>query len=203
VTLPDGLARSFALLDPGRRPPSAPVDGGYLDLGGSGVRPLRRPPLGRERRFARALLELGAGDHVLDVGCGRLTADLARIVGERGLVVGVDGSGTRLARAAREAPANVALVRADPLRLPFRDESFDAVCCFGALQSLEAPWAALDEMARVLARGGRIALMTSCRGVLGRRGFGRDELTAALAARGFGGVRRRLAGAMQFVGGRR
>jgi ubiquinone/menaquinone biosynthesis C-methylase UbiE len=133
-------------------------------------------------------------------------------------VVGIDASATMLARAVRDTPAeNVAYVRGDAVRLPFRDASFDAVCCFAALHLFAEPLVALDHMARVLTPGGRIAIFTSCRtrsaplravdGFLGARSgmrmFERDEIVDALGARGFADVRRRTAGLTQFVGARR
>ena len=258
-SLPGGLERSLALLDPARRPPAAPVVDGYLDLLGGEEESLGRtgftqnlmftravpmvyerywrPALGRvakgplgpgmseERRIARLLLGLGTGDGVLDVACGtgNFSRDFARQVGPAGLVVGFDASRTMLARAvsdtpeARDAAGHVAYVRGDAVRLPFRDATFDAVCCFAALHMLDDPWRALDEMTRVLTPGGRIALLTSCRtrtpalravdGVLGARSgmrmFERDEVTTALTERGYSPVRRRISGLTQFVGGRK
>ena len=183
------------------------------------------PSMSEERRIVRLLLGLGPGDGVLDIACGpgNFTREFARLVGRSGLAVGVDSSPTMLARAVDETPAargprgNVAFVRADATRLPFRDESFDAVCCFAALHLFDRPFLALDEMSRVLTRGGRIAVLTSCRtrtpaarawdgfvgARLGMRMFERDEITGALADRGFATVRRRVAGLAQFVGGRK
>jgi ubiquinone/menaquinone biosynthesis C-methylase UbiE len=153
-------------------------------------------------------------------GPGNFSRDFARAVSGEGLVVGLDASPTMLARAVRDTrgpgAAQVAYVRADATALPFRDASFDAVCCFAALHLFADPPTALDEMARVLTPGGRIALMTSCRtasrpgraldGLLGAVGgftmFERDEVTAALANRGFADVHQRVAGLVQVVGGR-
>jgi ubiquinone/menaquinone biosynthesis C-methylase UbiE len=173
-----------------------------------------------ERRLAQELLELAPGDTVLDIACGpgNFVRDFAKAVGRRGLVVGVDASPTMLARAVEDtrSAANVAYVRGDAVRLPFRDGAFDAVCCFAALHLFDEPLAALDAMARVLAPGGRLAILTSARTPLtpapvgavvgaatGLRMFGRDEVTRALEERGFEDVRRRVTGLAQFVGARR
>jgi SAM-dependent methyltransferase len=110
----------------------------------------------------------------------------------------------------------VAYVRGDGQTLPFRDESFDAVCCFAALHLFADPMKALDSMARVLTPGGRVAIFTSCRGrsapvrtwdgLMGRqsgmRMFEREEVVHALEDRGFTQVRQRVTGVTQFVGAR-
>ncbi|MCW2986446.1 MAG: methyltransferase protein [Conexibacter sp.] len=172
-----------------------------------------------EHRIARLLLGLTPGDGVLDVACGpgNFTREFARIVGGGGLAVGIDASAPMLARAVADTPdGDVAYVRGDAERLPFRDASFDAVCCFAALHLFADPESALDHMARVLTPGGRVAILTSARlqSVAGRavnelagarsgmRIFGRDEIVAGLEARGFADVRQRVAGLTQFVGGR-
>src|SRR5579859_3117217 len=132
--------------------------GGRLLMGLSG------PSMEGERRAAVAMLALAGSERVLDVGCGpgNLTRPLARAVGE-GMVVGLDASRTMLARAVLETRSpNIAYVRGDASALPFRDGSFDAVCCFAALYLIERPMEALEEMVRVLASGGRLALLASC-----------------------------------------
>jgi SAM-dependent methyltransferase len=178
------------------------------------------PGMEGERRIARELLELGPGDTVLDIACGpgNFVRDFAATVDRRGLVVGLDASPTMLARAVEDtgvAP-NVAYLRGDAVRLPFRDGAFDAICCFAALHLFDEPLAALDAMARVLGPGGRLAILTSARAPLtpapvgaligaatGLRVFGREEITRALEERGFEDVRRRVSGLAQFVGARR
>ena len=76
---------------------------------------------------------------------------------------------------------------------------------------------ALDEIARVLAPGGRVALLSSCsrgpvptaitspfvKGVTGVRMFARDELTRAVRARGLTDVQQRVSGLAQFVAARK
>jgi ubiquinone/menaquinone biosynthesis C-methylase UbiE len=166
---------------------------------------------------------LSTGDGVLDVACGtgNFTRDFARSVGPDGLVVGIDVSQTMLARAVRDTQStgyeHVAYVRGDAQDLPFRDASFDGVCCFAALHLFADPFAALDSFTRVLAPGGRLAVFTSVRGRSaplraleaaiqargGMRMFERDEIVDALLDRGYSDVCRRATGMTQFVGARR
>jgi ubiquinone/menaquinone biosynthesis C-methylase UbiE len=174
-----------------------------------------------EHRIARLLLGLTPGDGVLDVACGpgNFTREFATIVGPAGLAIGIDASATMLARAVADtAPEDeqVGYVRGDAVRLPFRDASFDAVCCFAALHLFADPFMALDHMTRVLTPGGRIAILTSCRlqslpgravndvagARSGMRVFGPDEIVDALRDRGYAEISQRIAGLTQFVGGR-
>jgi SAM-dependent methyltransferase len=181
------------------------------------------PGMAEEQRIARLLLGLTPGDGVLDVACGpgNFTRGFARTVGDTGLATGIDASATMLGRAVRDTPRtlrNVAYVRGDAADLPFRDASFDAVCCFAAMYLFADPWAALDSMARVVTPGGRIAILTSClpRSGTGRalgrlvgermggvRMFDRDEIVDGLEARGFADARLRVTGLAQFVGARK
>jgi ubiquinone/menaquinone biosynthesis C-methylase UbiE len=181
---------------------------------------LTGPDTSEEHRMALEMLSIAAGDRVLDVACGpgNFTRDFAAAAGGEGLVVGLDASGPMLATAVRETEGDsVAYVRGDAGALPFRDATFDAVCCFAALYLIEEPMRALEEIVRVLAPGGRVALLASCnrgplparvsnavvRGLSGVRVFGRDELTRALADAGLVEVEQRVAGLAQFVSGSR
>ena len=112
-----------------------------------------------------------------------------------------------------EAPLAPEVVEAPAERMPFADDTFDAVCCFAALYLIEDPMAAIAELVRVLAPGGRIALLSSChrgplpvhrtaplvRAVTGVRVFGREELVDALEDEGLEGVEQRVSGLAQFV----
>ncbi len=188
---------------------------------GRAVKGLGGPGMSEELRIARLFLGLTGGERVLDVACGpgNFSRAFARIAGERGFVVGLDASPTMLARAAADSrksgAENLVFVRGDATALPLRDGSVDAVCCFAALHLFADPFQGLDEMRRVLGPGGRIALMTSIRrpvapwplGPLterlsGMRVFEPDEITDALAARGFVEIGKRVSGFVQFVGGR-
>lgn len=176
-----------------------------------------------EHEIARELLELSPGDAVLDVACGpgNFTRGFAEAVGPGGLAIGIDTSATMLERALRDTPAaarhTVGYVRGDAARLPFRDASFDAACCFLALHLFADPFAALGEMARVLTPGGRIALFTTRRlrtpalGALsaaavrqaGMYAFAAGELETALRRLGLEDVRAWPTGVTQYVGARR
>jgi SAM-dependent methyltransferase len=180
------------------------------------------PGMADEHRIARLLLALSPGDGVLDVACGpgNFSREFARSVGETGLVVGIDASRPMLERAVRDAPAagvdNLVFVHGDAVTLPFRDASFDAVCCFAAFHLFADPFSALDHMTRVLTPGGRIALFTTCHGRSaplrtfesmmerrsGMRMFEQNEIVNALERRGFTEIRQRITGFTQFVGAR-
>lgn len=64
-------------------------------------------------------------------------------------------AGAEARRAARLVPARVA---AEACRLPFRDASFELVSCRHAARLFGSPERAAGEIARVLRRGGRVAL---------------------------------------------
>jgi SAM-dependent methyltransferase len=130
--------------------------------------------------------------------------------------LGADATRTMLAEGVR-AGGGVRYVRGDAADLPFRDGSFDAVCCFAALYFIEDPMRAIAELARVLAPGGRVALLASVvrgplpagvadvvvRGLSGVRMFGPDDLTDALREHGLADVRRRVSGFAQYAAARR
>lgn len=177
------------------------------------------PGTADEHRIALEMLEISPGDRVLDVACGpgNFTRDFARAA-EDGLAIGIDASPTMLAAAVRagDTGGNLAYVRGDAGALPFAEGTFNAVCCFAALYLINDPMKALDEIVRVLAPGGRLAILTSCnRGPLptelvrpalrtatGIRLFGRDEITGALSGHGLAAIQQRVAGFGQFVSAR-
>jgi SAM-dependent methyltransferase len=173
-----------------------------------------------EDRATYELLELDRDDFVLDVACGpgNISRRLLQWIGKPGLLVGIDASPTMLARAVADTDApNAVYMRADAQRLPFRGECFDAVCCYAALYLMDRPFDAIAEMRRVLAPGGRIAVLTSVHrgpGLLlpfarlatkpsGIRVFGREEVTDAFRDAGLIDVRQKVTGLAQFVGARK
>jgi ubiquinone/menaquinone biosynthesis C-methylase UbiE len=111
------------------------------------------------------LLDISAGERVLDVGCGSgaVTRDIARRVGEHGLAVGLDPSPELLALARRLAEGaglddRTEFREGNALRLPFPDGSFDVVVCATVLSHVPEGEAAIPELARVLRPGGRLGV---------------------------------------------
>ncbi len=103
----------------------------------------------------RFLDTLADPKRVLDAGCGQGTPVLERL-GRETEAVGVDFSREQLALA-REAVPDAGLVGADMTRLPFADDSFDAVVAYYSLihVPLDEHPTVLEEFARVLRPGGR------------------------------------------------
>jgi arsenite methyltransferase len=105
---------------------------------------------------------LEPGERVLDLGCGAGTDTLiaAQMVGAGGRVAGIDMTPEMLARArtaaAQMALDNVDFVEGDVERLPFENESFDAVISNGVIDLIPDKDAVFAEIHRVLAPGGRL-----------------------------------------------
>jgi SAM-dependent methyltransferase len=97
--------------------------------------------------------------------------------------------------------------------LPFDDETFDAVCCFGALDLVPEPCAVAHEMVRVLRPGGRTAILTSYAGqtppiryaltagapAIGLTVFERDDFVDLFSSAGLVEIEQQTQRALQFV----
>jgi ubiquinone/menaquinone biosynthesis C-methylase UbiE len=103
---------------------------------------------------------LQPGERVLDVACGTgvVTRLAAERVGASGAVAGLDVTPAMLAVARRESPPGVRWYEASAESMPLPDASFDVVLCQMGLQFVADKPAALREMRRVLAPGGRALL---------------------------------------------
>src|SRR5713226_6811796 len=114
---------------------------------------------GWRRRDAR-VTGLAPGGSALDVACGsgKLTAELARIAGPTGRVVGLDFSPEMLAVARLHHP-EIEFTEGDALNLPFQEASFDAATIAFGLRNLADPVRGLREMARALKPGGRAVVL--------------------------------------------
>lgn len=100
------------------------------------------------------------GERVLDIACGTgaVTRQIPPIVTQSGAVTGLDVNPAMLA-VARSLPAPqgapITWTEGSALSLPFADAAFDLVLCQHGLQFFPDRKAALSEMRRVLAPGGR------------------------------------------------
>ena len=106
---------------------------------------------------------LTAGERVLDIACGTgvVTRAAAKRVGPTGRIVGIDLNPGMIA-VARSLPApigaSIEWLERSALDLQLEDASFDVVLCQQGLQFFPDKTVALQEMRRVLDRGGRLAL---------------------------------------------
>src|SRR5256712_3767375 len=114
---------------------------------------------GWRRRAARAT-GLKPGGSALDVACGsgKLTAQLARIAGPSGRVVGLDFS-PRMLEVARHEHPGVEFTDGDALNLPFDQATFDASTIAFGLRNLADPVRGLREMLRVVKPEGRAVVL--------------------------------------------
>jgi SAM-dependent methyltransferase len=112
----------------------------------------------------REILAPSEGERVLEIGpgTGYYTLDLAEWVGPRGSVEIFDLQREMLDHTMRRVGErglnNVAATEGDAQRLPYEDESFDAVVLITVLGEIPDQDAALREIKRVLKTGGRLVV---------------------------------------------
>lgn len=113
-------------------------------------------------RRTLAAARLAPHMRVLDVACGPGIVACAAAA-QAGHVTGLDLTPAMIeqakARQAREGLANIAWQVGDATRLPFADGSFDVALTRYSFHHLPAPIAALREMQRVVAPGGRVVVI--------------------------------------------
>ena len=104
---------------------------------------------------------------LLDIGCG--TGAMLDMLAPFGEVVGADFAPQALefCRArGRENDRHYPLTRADVRRLPFADDSFDAVTAMDVIEHIDDDKAASSEIFRVLKPGGRLFVTVPAYGFL-------------------------------------
>ena len=116
----------------------------------------------RWRKRAIASLGLTGRETLIDVCTG--TADVALDASGAARVIGVDFAGAMLTLGLRKVHAGgqakrILLVRGDAMRLPARDLAADAVTVAFGIRNVQRPEIACAEMARVLRKGGRLAIL--------------------------------------------
>jgi ubiquinone/menaquinone biosynthesis C-methylase UbiE len=131
--------------------------------------------------------EMPDGASILDVPCGGGLALRGLRHGQQVRYVAADISPDMLARARRQASAagrdDISFTEADIKRMPFADGEFDLCLCFNGLHCLPDPAAAVREIARCLAPGGRLIGDAVVRGA----GVRQDLAFAALRRAGLFG----------------
>ncbi|WP_251341599.1 methyltransferase domain-containing protein [Haloplanus halophilus] len=112
------------------------------------------------RAEALSLLDLDAGDRVLDVGCGTGfgTEGLLQYTDD---VHGLDQSIHQMEKAFEKfgRTDEVNFYRGDAERLPFADDSFDAVWSSGSIEYWPNPVDALAEFRRIVKPGGPVLVV--------------------------------------------
>ncbi|MFB6218453.1 MAG: methyltransferase domain-containing protein [Halobacteriaceae archaeon] len=112
------------------------------------------------RDEALGMVDIGAGDRVLDVGCGTgfaTEALLERTEAVHGLDQSVHQLEQAWAKLGKHDP--VAFALGDAERLPYRDGAFDAVWSSGSIEYWPDPVAALRECRRVVRPGGPVLVV--------------------------------------------
>ncbi len=123
---------------------------------------------GDANRWMVDCLDVGPDDRVLDVGCGPGLAVAFAAQASRGQVVGVDASPTMVRHAQRRnrvavREGRVEIHCADAGQLPFPGGHFTRAGSLNSLQFWSPPDRGLRELHRVLAPGGRVAMVLMAR----------------------------------------
>lgn len=116
----------------------------------------------REAELLAELTRASANDRAIDLACGPGTLAL-RFARHVRWIAGVDFTPAILGRARASAEKdgirNLAVVLGDARRLPFADASIDVAVTSYSLHHILDPQRVIDEMARVLAHGGRAGVL--------------------------------------------
>ncbi len=105
-------------------------------------------------------LELKAGMHILDAGCGTGEALnwLSSEVAPSGRVVGIDLAAAHVAVARMHASPAIQIYQADLFDAPVKPASFDLVWCVNTINHLGNPVEGVNHLGKLLRQGGRLAL---------------------------------------------
>ncbi|KHL13266.1 demethylmenaquinone methyltransferase/2-methoxy-6-polyprenyl-1,4-benzoquinol methylase [Mumia flava] len=115
--------------------------------------------MGQDRRWRKRVRRLVAakpGDRVLDLAAGTGTSSLP-FADDGAYVVPCDFS-IGMLRQGRSRHDDLPFTAGDAMRLPFADQTFDAVTISFGLRNVHEPAVALEEMLRVTRPGGRLVV---------------------------------------------
>lgn len=119
--------------------------------------------------FLQEWMHLTGSEKILDVACG--TGALEELIVRENPsqeMIGTDISQNMLNVAKRKLAAypSVVFFRTGACDLPFVDDTFDLVVCANSFHYFDNPVASLQQMKRVLKRGGRLIVLDWCRDYL-------------------------------------
>jgi ubiquinone/menaquinone biosynthesis C-methylase UbiE len=105
-------------------------------------------------------LELKPGMHILDAGCGtgEALSWLSSEVQPSGNVVGIDLAAAHVEAARIHASPTIQIRQADLFDVSMKPASFDLIWCVNTINHVTDPVAGVKHLARLLRRGGRLAL---------------------------------------------
>ncbi len=118
--------------------------------------------LNRDKHWRRFTVErsgLAPGGSAIDIatGTGELAIELAKAVGPKGRVVGVDFCKEMLDIAREKCRGLcIELAEGNAQKLPYPDDAFDSATIGFALRNVESVEKTLEEMTRVVRPGGRV-----------------------------------------------
>ena len=107
---------------------------------------------------SKLMRPLPRGGKLLDIGCGT-GLFVEKFIKNGGTAVGLDISGRMISRALRRCPASEFIVGTGE-KIPFCDNSFEAVASLLAFSYVKDPQAMLAESYRVLKPGGVLSICT-------------------------------------------
>jgi demethylmenaquinone methyltransferase / 2-methoxy-6-polyprenyl-1,4-benzoquinol methylase len=115
--------------------------------------------LGQDRRWRKAVVDAvdaKPGERVLDLAAG--TGTSSQPFADRGAEVVPCDFSQGMLRVGKQAKPHLSFTAGDGTRLPFADDTFDAVTISFGLRNIVDPQAGLREMLRVTRPGGRLVV---------------------------------------------
>jgi demethylmenaquinone methyltransferase/2-methoxy-6-polyprenyl-1,4-benzoquinol methylase len=115
--------------------------------------------LGQDRRWRKEVIDAidpQRGDVVLDLAAG--TGTSSQPFADRGATVVPCDFSVGMLQVGKQARPNLPFVAGDGTKLPFADDTFDAVTISFGLRNIVDPRAGLAEMRRVTRKGGRLVV---------------------------------------------
>jgi ubiquinone/menaquinone biosynthesis C-methylase UbiE len=116
-----------------------------------------RGNLTKHIKFFREILTYNKNNTILDIATGEGSLTQIALSNNNNIhIIAVDISESMLLKAQKKLNNKTSYVQADVEHLPFLNQSFDTISCFGGLNSFPCGKGALGELKRVLKPGGRI-----------------------------------------------